>query len=362
MNKLRTGIIGAGKVAHLHAKALLKIEMSDLRAVFNWKKNKAVDFAIQYDLRAYDDIGEMIAEEDLDMVTVCTPHPAHLDTVIPALKAGAHVIVEKPLAVSLEDCDRMIRMAEEMNLLLGMISQRRLYQPVMRVKQAIEKGKIGKPILGIVYLFGWRGEDYYKSDPWRGKWELEGGGILVNQAPHQLDLFQWYMGDIDELFGYWANFNHPYIEVEDTASAVVKFRDGAFGSIIVSNSQNPALYGKVHVFGSNGAAVGVQTDGGAMFIAGMSTIEEAPFNDLWSVPGEEKLYEQWRKEDEDFFRRIDPVLYYHQWQLRDFIECIQDKRIPMVTGKEGRKTVEIFNAIYESNSTGKPVKFPLRSI
>lgn len=359
---MRTGIIGAGKVAHIHANALIKIELSDLRGVYNWKKNRAVDFAVHYDLKAFDDIEEMIVEEGIEMVTVCTPHPVHLDCVLSALKAGAHVIVEKPLAVSLEDCDRMIRMAEERKLNLGMISQRRLYQPVVRVKQAIEKGKIGQPILGIVYLFGWRGEEYYRSDPWRGKWELEGGGVLVNQAPHQLDLFQWYLGDIDELYGYWANFNHPYIEVEDTALAMVKFKSGAFGNIIVSNSQNPALYGKVHVFGNNGASIGVQTDGGAMFIAGISEIEEAPFNDIWTVPGEEKLHELWIKEDEDFFRRIDPIHYYHQWQLQDFIESIVDKRKPMVTGIEGRKTVEIFNAIYESNSTGKPVKFPLRPV
>jgi len=361
MKKLRTAVIGAGKVAHIHARALMKIEISELRSVYNWRKERAVDFAIQYDLRAYDDVEEMIMKEGIEMVTVCTPHPAHLDCVISALKAGAHVIVEKPLAVSLEDCDRMIHMAAERNLNLGMISQRRLYQPVIRVKQAIEKGKIGKPILGTVYLFGWRGEEYYKSDTWRGKWELEGGGVLVNQAPHQLDLFQWYMGDIEELYGYWANFNHPYIEVEDTAMALVKFRNGAFGNIVVSNSQNPALYGKIHVFGENGASVGVQTDGGAMFIAGMSEIEEAPYNDIWSVQGEEKLHELWKKEDEDFFSRIDPILYYHQWQIQDFIESILDKRKPMVTGEEGRKTVEIFNAIYESNSTGKAVKFPLGS-
>jgi len=361
MKKLITGIVGAGKVAHLHARALKNIEINNLRAVYNWKKPKAENFADQYEIKAYDDIERMIQEEKIEVVTICTPHPAHLDCVIASLKAGAHVIVEKPLAVTLEDCDMMIGLAQERRLNLGMISQRRLYQPVIRVKDAIKKGKIGKPILGVVTLFGWRGEDYYNSDPWRGKWELEGGGVLVNQAPHQLDLLQWYMGEIDELFGYWSNFNHPYIEVEDTALAVIKFKNGAFGNIIASNSQDPALYGRIHIFGDNGASLGVQTDGGAMFIAGMSTIEEAPYNDLWTIPKEEPLHDIWKKEDEDFFKRVDPMIYFHQLQLQDFLESIIDKREPMVTGKEGRKTVEIFNAIYESNSTGKPVKFPLRS-
>jgi predicted dehydrogenase len=181
------------------------------------------------------------------------------------------------------------------------------------------------------------------------------------QGPKWVDLFQWYMGEIEEVFGYWANFNHPYIEVEDTAVALVKFKSGAFGNIVVSNSQNPALYGKIHVFGNNGASIGVQTDGGAMFIAGMTEVEEAPYNDIWTIPGEERLHDIWKKEDEDFFKRIDPMIYYHQWQLQDFIESVIDQRKPMVTGVEGRKTVELFNAIYESNSSGEPVKFPLRS-
>ena len=124
--------------------------------------------------------------------------------------------------------------------------------------EAIEAGKIGKPVLGMVTMLGWRDKAYYDSDAWRGTWKGEGGGVLVNQAPHQLDLLLWYMGDVDEVYGVWKNLNHPYIEVEDTAVAVVKFKSGAVGNIVVSNSQNPALYGKVHVFGENGAGVGVR--------------------------------------------------------------------------------------------------------
>ena len=139
--------------------------------------------------------------------------------------------------------------------------QRRFYRPCMRIHKAIEDGKLGRPVLGMVTMLGWRDEAYYNSDPWRGTWKGEGGGVLVNQAPHQLDLLLWYMGEVDEVYGVWKNLNHPYIEVEDTAVAVVKFKSGAVGNIVVSNSQNPALYGRVHIFGENGAAAGVQTDG-----------------------------------------------------------------------------------------------------
>ncbi len=360
MRKLRTAIIGAGKVSGIHAAALINLDISDFKAVYNHNLARARVFAGKHGIHAYDNIGEMIEKENIDAVTICTPHPAHRQAVEACLHAGAHVIVEKPLAVSLEDCDVMINTAEKLQLKLAMISQRRLYQPVLRVKEAIEKKRLGMPVLGTVTMYGWRGKEYYESDPWRGTWEQEGGGVLVNQAPHQLDLLQWFMGDIDELYGCWANFNHPYIEVEDTAAAIIKFKNGALGSIIVSNSQNPALYGKVHVFGNSGASAGVQTDGGAMFIAGMSGIEEPPYNDLWTIPGEEDRKEIWKKDDAEFFNRIEPTEYFHQWQIRDFLESIFDDRDSMVTGREGRKTVEIINAIYRSNKTGQPVKFPLK--
>ena len=136
-------------------------------------------------------------------------------------------------------------------------------------------------------MYSWRDEAYYRSDPWRGKWDTEGGGVLVNQSPHQLDLLQWLMGPVDEVSGYWANLNHPYVEVEDTAVAMIRFRSGGLGSIVTSLSQKPGIYTKVHVHGSNGASVGVETDRGATFIAGMTAIAEPPLNDLWTIPGEE---------------------------------------------------------------------------
>src|SRR5262249_56593669 len=123
--------------------------------------------------------------------------------------------------------------------------------------------------------------------PWRGKWDTEGGGVLVNQSPHMLDLLQWFMGPIEEVSGCWANINHPGIEVEDTAVATIRFRNGGLGCIATSVSQNPGIYTKVHIHGSNGASVGVQTDCGATFIAGVSAMSEPPLNDIWTIPGEE---------------------------------------------------------------------------
>jgi predicted dehydrogenase len=359
-DKLKTGIIGCGKVAGIHAAAFNKIQRSAFTAVCDKDEKRAQDFASRYGVKAYNDVTEMVSKEKLDVVTVCTPHPVHKIPTVEALKAGANVLIEKPLASSLEDCDAMLSAAKEAGKQIAIISQRRFYSPCMRLKKAIDSGKIGKPALGIVHMFGWRNEAYYKSDPWRGKWKEEGGGVLVNQAPHQLDLLQWFMGgEIDEIYGIWKNLNHPYIEVEDTAIAILKFKNGGVGNIIVSNSQNPGIYGKVHIHGDNGASVGVQTDGGAMFIAGMTSILEPPVNDLWSVPGEENKLKDWIKEDSDFFNSINSMEYYHKLQIEDFIDALIDGRKPMVTGEEGRVTVEIFTAIYRSQRDGKAIKFPL---
>jgi UDP-N-acetyl-2-amino-2-deoxyglucuronate dehydrogenase len=360
MDKIRTALIGYGKVAHLHAAALRDLPQSHFCAVYGRNKERADAFARQYGVRAYNNLQQMIDQERIEALLNGTPHPVHAETSIPAMKRGVHVLVEKPLASSLQDCDSMISTAQSAGINLGMISQRRLYEPVLRVKDAIDAGKIGLPAIGMAILFGWRDQSYYQSDPWRGKWREEGGGVLVNQAPHQLDLLQWFMGSIEELCGYWNNVNHPYIEVEDTALAVIKFKNGGLGTIIVSNSQNPALYGKVHVFGRNGASIGVQTDGGAMFIAGVSDIEEPPVNDLWTIKGEENLLQQWQEEDRKRFMQMNAMEHYHKLQIEDFLTAIIEGRSPLVTGEEGRKTVEIFTALYRSQRDGKPVKFPVK--
>ena len=358
--KLKTGIIGCGKVAGIHAAVLTSIQKSAFTAVCGRDEKRTQEFASRYGVKAYTDVTEMVQKEKLDMVTICTPHPAHKQPTIEALKAGANVLIEKPFASTLEDCDAMLSAAREAGKQIAIISQRRFYSPCMRLKNAIDSGKIGKPALGTVFMFGWRNEAYYKSDPWRGTWKGEGGGVLVNQAPHQIDLLQWFMGgEIDEIYGVWKNLNHPYIEVEDTALAIVKFKNGGVGNIIVSNSQKPGIYGKVHIHGDNGASVGVQTDGGAMFIAGMTSILEPPVNDLWSVPGEEDKLKDWIKEDSDFFNSVNPMEYYHSLQVEDFIDALIDGRKPMMTGEEGRVTVEIFTAIYRSQRDGKAIKFPL---
>ena len=181
--------------------------------------------------------------------------------------------------------------------------------------------------------------------------------MLVNQSPHMIDLLAWLMDDdITEISGYWANLNHPSVAVEDTAVAILRFRNGGLGSIVVSLSQTPGICTNVHIHGSSGASVGVETDRGATFIAGVSTISEPPLNDLWTIPGEENHLERFQAEDRARFQVIDAVNYYHALQIQDFLRAICEDRPPLVTGEDGRRVVEVFQAIYQSNREGRSIK------
>ena len=356
---IQTALVGCGKVGHTHAQALKSLPQSSLAAVCDSDPARAAGFARQYGAEPFTDLEKMLVESKAQLVSICTPHPAHPAAIQIAAQCGANVLTEKPLAPDLRGCDSAIAACRENRVRLGVISQRRLYPPVIRMQQAIEQGKIGRPVLTSMVVMGWRSAEYYQMDPWRGKWDTEGGGVMVNQTVHQLDVFQWLMGPVEELFGYWDNFNHPFVEVEDTAVAVVKFKSGALGQILVSNSQKPGFYGKIAIHGSNGASVGVQTEGGSPFVAGVTTAVDPPVNDVWTVPGEESLLPGWQEEDRQFAQAHDIMSYFHRLQIEDMLDAIQEGREPMVSGQEGRKSVELFTAVYRSQREHAPIRFPL---
>ena len=308
-------------------------------------------------MKPYSDVAQMLDECGVQALSIATPHPLHAEPAIAAATVGVHVLVEKPLAASVSDCDAMLAAARQSGTKLGVISQRRWYEPVERMKAAIDAGKIGVPLLGVFMMYSWREPSYYQSDPWRGRWDTEGGGVLVNQSPHMIDLLAWLMDDLAvEVSGYWANLNHPSVAVEDTSVAILRFRNGGLGSIVASLSQKPGIYTRVHIHGATGASVGVETDRGATFIAGVSTISEPPLNDLWNIPGEEDQLGRFQAEDRARFRAIDAVNHYHGLQIKDFLGSIIDDRPPLVTGEDGRRVVSLFQAIYQSNREGRTIK------
>ena len=345
--KIRIGLLGYGKVANLYGEAIKALPNGELVSVAGRNRQRRNEFAAKWKIASRDTSAEMAALDKVDLVIVVTPHPQHRDGCLEALAAGCHVLVEKPMAISVAQCDEMIAAAKKAGRVLSVVGQRRWFPACARIKEAINSGKLGKPCLLQLTILSWRDEAYYNSDPWRGKWAGEGGGVLINQAAHQIDLMNWFMGPIDDIQGYWDNFNHPYIEVEDSAVAVLKFRNGGLGSVLASNSQKPGIYAKVHVHGSSGASAGVQTDGGAMFIAGMSTITEPPLNDLWNIPGEEKLLNKFRAEDEAFFKTINATVYFFTRQLEDHCRALLEGKAPPTTGEDGRETVKFIEGMYK---------------
>lgn len=356
--RLRTAIVGCGKVGGTHALAYKTLANSEFVGVCDVAADRAAEFAKRYQARPYTNLAEMLSQEKVDVLSVCTQHTQHVAAVETAAAAGVNVIVEKPLAVDLPSCDRAVRIARSEGIKLGVISQRRWYEPVQRMKQAIDSGKIGQPSLVMVTMLGWREPAYYRSDPWRGTWEGEGGGVVVSQAPHYLDLLCWFMGPVAELHAYWDNYNHPGIEVDDTVVASIRFVSGAMGSVVLSNSQQPGLYGKIHVHGSSGASVGAEIDSGSPFISGVTEAMDPPFNDMWTIPGEENLLPEWNREDRS--RPWNVMTHYHERQLDDFLQAVMEDRQPLVDGEAGRSVVELFTAVYRSQETGAPVKLPLK--
>src|ERR1700677_2506283 len=202
--RLKTAIVGCGKVAGTHALAYQTLPNSELVAVCDVAADRAQAFATKLHVNAYTDLAEMLKREKVDVLSICTQHTQHPAAVEIAAAAGVHAISEKPLAIDLASCDRAIAAARAAGIKLGVISQRRWYEPVLRMKAAVDAGKIGRPVLGTFIMYSWRDPSYYQSDAWRGRWDTEGGGVLVNQSPHMLDLLGWLMGDeVAEVGGYW---------------------------------------------------------------------------------------------------------------------------------------------------------------
>lgn len=346
--KVRTGLVGCGKIATIHAMALNTLEQSEFVACCDTDERRAREFAERYRVQhVFADVKSLLRSGVVEAALVCTPHPAHAPVVLAAAEAGVHVLCEKPISVSLDEADRMVEAAERAGIKFGVIFQRRFWPAAQRIRKAIDGGRLGKPTLGECAVRLWRSSDYFASDPWRGKWATEGGGVLMNQAVHAVDLFQWFMGPAVEVFGRYATLRHgAYIDVEDTAVATVVFASGALGIIQAASTFNPGFGFRVAIHGDRGATVSVWENPEG----------DQGINDVWTVPGEEAFRPVWEWEEKG--KPGFPL--FHVLQIQDFLQAILDDRPPAVTGTEGRKSLEIILAIYESSRTGMPVQLPMR--
>ena len=205
------GIIGAGLISHIHALAIQHIDNASIKGVFNINKDKADAFALKYNCTAYDNLDEMLAQPDIDIVCICTPSGIHLDPAIKSIEAGKHCLIEKPLEVTLEKCDKIIEAAKNKGVKVGVIFPSRFYESSMQLKKTIEEKRFGDMVLGDAYVKWYRSPEYYASAAWRGTWELDGGGAMMNQGIHSVDLLQWYMGPVESVQSFSANVRHKGI-------------------------------------------------------------------------------------------------------------------------------------------------------
>lgn len=346
------GIIGCGMIAEFHTRAINDIEGARVVAAFSRSETNGAKIAALAggDCQVYDDLDRMLAHPGLDVVCVCTPSGAHLDPSLKAARAGKHVVVEKPLEITLERCDAIIRACDEAGVRLCTIFPSRFTPANVALKAAIDSGRFGKLTLGDTYVKWWRTQAYYDSGGWRGTWDLDGGGALMNQAIHNVDLLYWLMGDVDSIQALTVLLAHERIEVEDTAVAAIRFKNGALGVIEAATSAYPGLLKRTEIHGDQGSARVEQDD-----ITFWSFATEAP--------GDAAILDAMKAASGFSAGASDPrgiTHIGHRDQLADFLKAIDTGGTPVVDGREGRKSVEIIRAIYQSARTGQAVRLPLQ--
>ncbi len=339
MDKVRFGIIGCGVIAPWHARSIVDIEEAELLACCDIIRERAEKLAEEFGVpRVYTNHKELLADPDIDAVCICTPSGLHGPIAIDAAHAGKHIMCEKPIEITLPKIDATIQACREAGVKLGVIFQRRTSPVWHKIKETIEAGKLGKMVLGDAYLKYYRSQEYYDSGEWRGTWELDGGGALMNQGVHMVDILRWIMGPVESVYAL-ADHLVRRIEVEDTACAVIKWKSGAFGVLQGTTSVTPGMPHRLEFHGELGS---ILTEGERIV--------------KWAVPGEEEPSMEQKVQIGS--SESDPksiATEGHRIQIRDLCYAIREDREPMVTGEEARKAVEIILAVYESARTGRPV-------
>jgi len=336
MDKVRFGIVGCGVIGPTHAEAIKNIDIAELKAVCDIVPERAKALGEKYGVEWYTDYDKMLARPDIDVINVCVPSGLHSDLGVKAAKAGKHVLVEKPIDITLEKADALIEISQKMGVKLSVISQHRFDKGIKELKSAIDSGKLGRLVMADAYVKWWRTQEYYDSAGWRGTWALDGGGALMNQSVHFVDQLLYLAGPVKEITAYCGTLAHR-IEVEDVATAIIKYKNGALGVIQGSTACYPGFKERLEFHGTNG-----------------SIIVEGPFVKEWMIMGEEK---------KEFAAggdsgASDPRAIFilgHTAQIRDMAEAVLYNRTPSITGEDGRRAIQFILAVYESSRIGKAI-------
>ncbi|WP_159705529.1 Gfo/Idh/MocA family protein [Arthrobacter sp. 18067] len=346
----RVGIVGCGNIADNHFQSYSAISNVHVVGVCDVDLGRAQDFAAERGIAgAVQSVRELI-ELGIDALSVCTPHPTHEAVVTEAAAAGVHILCEKPVATDVASAQRMVAAAERHDVTFGVVFQRRFWPGALALRAAIDDGRLGQPMLGHCQVLLHRGTDYYNAAAWRGTWAADGGGVLMTQAIHYIDLLQWFMGDPVEVSAKAGTFVHgESIEVEDTAAALITFASGAIATLSATVAASPNLGSRIVVTGSSGATVNVSE-----YPEGSDAI-----NDLWAVRGEERaidVFQDGLTGDIPVAEVNAKLLPLHKLQVADFVDAVRSGRAPCVSGREAMKSLQIVAAVYESARTGLPVR------
>jgi predicted dehydrogenase len=346
--KLRFALVGAGTIGATQAKALAAMpELAELVAVVDPDRARATALAGRYGVAVTSaELGPVLLCDDIDAVSICTPSGQHADAAVAALDAGKHVVVEKPIDITLAAADRIIEAEKRSGRTVTVISQHRFDRSTEKVLHAVRAGHFGTVTSAVASHAWWRGQTYYDSGQWRGTWALDGGGAVMNQTVHTINLMLTIVGTPVEVFGYTACLAHERIEVEDTAVAVLKFASGALGMIHGTTAAYPGLDASLRVFGSKGSAV-ISNDV-------LEFIHEnpgpAPEITMSEMTGANQVGEQFRIGPDELAMGV-----AHRRQLADFVDAVSTGRPPRVGTSEARACLAVILALYESAASGRPV-------
>jgi UDP-N-acetyl-2-amino-2-deoxyglucuronate dehydrogenase len=337
---LNFALVGCGRIAKRHSELLGngQIEVAQLISVCDNIIDKSDKIAEQFGVSSYNDMNKMMQSESIDVVVVLTPSGLHAEHVVNLAQYGKHIMVEKPMALTVEDAESMIYACDVNNIKLFIIKQNRFNIPVVKLREALESGRFGKLSLGTVRVRWARHQAYYDQDPWRGTWAMD-GGVLTNQASHHVDMLEWMMGDVESVFAKMTTALAD-VETEDTAIVTLKFKSGALGIIEATTATRPTnLEGSISILGENGTVVV-----GGVAVNEMQTwaFEDEQENDSGVL--------------EEF--SVNPPNVYgfgHQAYYEHVVDCVVNESANLVDGLQGRKSIELISAIYESAETGKEI-------
>ncbi len=348
MNSTGFGIVGVGMIASFHAKALAEIPGARLAACFDISSERSKVFAEEYSCTSRNTLENLLSDPAVDAVIICTPSGLHLEPALAAAAAGKHLVIEKPLEITPERCDQIINAARENHVLLAGIFPSRFSDAARQIKEALDAGRFGRLTVLDAAVKWHRTEEYYAQAGWRGTWAVDGGGALMNQSIHAIDLLQWFSGGIAELSAFSATLGHEGLEVEDVAAAAVLHSSGALGTITGTTASWPGWAKRIEISGTAGSAV-LEEDHITCW-----DFQESQPDDAAIL----KSIESGKAGNDGAGGAGDPAAISfegHRRQLSDFIDALNEGREPLVNGEEARKAVAVITAVYASAETGERV-------